>query len=122
MTMQIARLVAVVALIGAPAGARAEQTKPSFQAEKTSTVTSTVKSVDQKTRMVTLSNEDGEVTFKADGRIKNLKQLKPGDVVTATMRESLSARVLKPGEAIPSASEGSSESTAPLGQKPAAYA
>jgi TusA-related sulfurtransferase len=120
--MQIARLAAVLAMLGASAAVRAADEKPTFHAVKTSTVTSKVKSVDQKTRMVTLVSDEGEVTFKADSRIKNLKQLKPGDVVTATMTESLSARVLKPGESVPTASEGSTLATAPPGQKPAAYA
>jgi len=119
--MQIARLAAVLAILGASAAARAEEEKPTFSAYKTSTVTSKVKAVDQKTRMVTLVNDEGEVTFKADDRIKNLKQMKPGDIVTATMRESLSARVLKPGESVPTASEGSTTGSAPLGQKPAGY-
>ena len=120
--MQIARLAAVLAVLGGTMAVHADETKPSFHAVKTSTVTSKVKAVDQKTRMVTLANDQGEVTFKADSRVKNLKQMKPGDVVTATLTESLGARVLKPGESVPMASEGSTEASAPLGQKPAGYA
>jgi TusA-related sulfurtransferase len=97
--------------------------KPTFHASKTSTVTSKVKSVNQKTRMVTLVNDAGEeVTFKADQRIKNLKQLKKGDVVTATVTETLSARVLDPGETPTAAASGSTVASAPLGAKPAGYA
>src|SRR5439155_2778530 len=99
--MQIARLAAVLAVLGAAMAVRADEGKPTFHAEKTSTVTSKVKAVDQKTRMMTLANDQGEVTFKADNRVKNLKQVKPGDVVTATLTESLDARVLKPGESVP---------------------
>ncbi|MGZ3481274.1 MAG: hypothetical protein ACXU81_13045 [Myxococcaceae bacterium] len=121
--MKIARLAAVFLFAGVATLARAEEQKPTFHASKTSTVTSKVKSVDQKTRMVTLVNESGEeVTFKADQRIKNLKQLKAGDLVTATVTETLSARVLKPGESVPVASEGSTVASAPLGAKPAGYA
>jgi hypothetical protein len=127
--MKIARLAVVLAFAGLSMAARADDKKhasgdkPSFHASKTSTVTSKVKAVDQKTRMVTLVNDAGEeVTFKADQRIKNLKQLKKGDVVTASLTETLSARVLKPGESIPMASEGSTEASAPLGAKPAGYA
>jgi len=120
--MKIARLAAVLGIAVASAyTARADDQLPSFSASKTSTVTSTVKSVDQKTRMVTLVNQDGEVTFKADKRVKNLKQVHPGDTLTATVTESLSARVLKPGEAIPLAAEGSTTASAPLGAKPAGY-
>jgi len=120
--MKITSLLAVLIVAVANAyTARADDQLPSFSASKTSTVTSTVKSVDQKTRMVTLANQDGEVTFKADNRVKNLKQVHPGDILTATVTESLSARVLKPGEAIPVASEGSTTASAPLGAKPAGY-
>jgi Cu/Ag efflux protein CusF len=119
--MHIARIATLVAVLCAAAATRADDEKPSFAAVKTSTVTSRVKSVDQKTRMVTLVNDDGEVTFKADNRVKNLAQVKPGDIVTAVLTESLTARVLKPGESIPVAAEGSSVATAPLGQKPAGY-
>jgi hypothetical protein len=123
--MRFANLVAAFVLCGALTGARAGEKKadkPSFKATKTSTVTSTVQSVDQKTRMVTLKNEEGEsVTFKADDRIKNLKQMKKGDLVTATLTETLTARVLSKEEAVPIASEGSSVASAPAGMKPAAY-
>ena len=120
--MQMARIAAALVTFSLATEGRADDAKPSFAAVKTSTVTSRVKAVDQKTRMVTLANEEGEVTFKADARVKNLKQVKPGDVVTATMTESLSARVLRPGESVPMASEGSTEASAPLGQRPAGYA
>lgn len=132
--MRIARLMAVLAVLAVATSARADEKKadqksaqkkadkPTFHAMKTSTVTAKVKSVDQKTRMVTLVNDDGEsTTFKADNRIKNLKQVKPGDVVTATVSETLTARVMNPSEAIPVASQGSSTASAPLGAKPAAY-
>ena len=121
--MQIARLAVMLAALGAATATRADEKKmPTFHASKSSTVTATVKSVDQQTRMVTLSNEDGDITFKADNRVKNLAQMKPGDTLTATLTESLDARVLKKGESIPVASEGSAAAGAPLGQKPAGYA
>jgi hypothetical protein len=133
--MRMARLIAVLALLAVATGARADEKKktdpkaeqkkgdkPTFKAMKTSTVTAKVKSVDQKTRMVTLVNEEGEsTTFKADDRIKNLKQMQPGDVVTATLTETLTARVMDPKEAVPVASTGESTASAPVGSKPAAY-
>jgi Cu/Ag efflux protein CusF len=122
MSMQIARLAVMLAALGIAGATRADEKKPTFHAVKSSTVTATVKSVDQQTRMVTLANEDGEITFKADDRVKNLAQMKPGDLLTATLTESLDARVLKKGESIPVASEGSAMAGAPLGQKPAGYA
>jgi hypothetical protein len=122
--MRIQKLLASLLLfLGVGTLALAEEQKPSFHASKTSTVTSKVKAVDQSTRMVTLLNDRGEeYTFKADQRVKNLPQLKPGDLVSATVSEELSARVLKKGESIPVASEGTTLTTAPLGAKPAAQA
>ncbi|HTO97575.1 MAG TPA: hypothetical protein VMK66_11070 [Myxococcales bacterium] len=120
--MQTARLAVMLAALGAASTARADEMKPTFHASKSSTVTATVKSVDQATRMVTLQNDDGEITFKADQRVKNLAQVKPGDILTATLTESLDARVLKKGESVPVASEGAAAAGAPLGQKPAGYA
>jgi len=46
------------------------------------TVTATVVKVDQKTREVTLKGEDGEeFSFVASEDVKNLAQVKPGDVL-----------------------------------------
>jgi hypothetical protein len=92
--------LAVFTLLVAATVAHAGEGEPSFRAFKTSTLTSIVTAIDQTTRMVTLVNEDGELTIKADKRVKNLKQVKRGDVVTATVTESINARVLKPADAV----------------------
>ena len=117
--MPIASLALLSLLLAA--GETKKAAKPTFHAEKTSTVTATVKSVDPKTRMVTLSNENGDVTFKAADAVKNLAHMKPGDVVTATMTETISARVLEKGESVPYQAERSSSASAPVGQKPAGW-
>ena len=125
--MSVARGALLLAMLGSAAWAAEKKKapkggeKPTFHAEKTSTVTATVKSVDQKSRMVTLSNPDGEVTFTASPEIKNLPQMKVGDVVTATMTETVSAHVLKKGESVPYAADRNASASAPLGQKPAAW-
>jgi hypothetical protein len=102
----------------------AKDAKPSIDASHEVTFTSKVKSVDQKTRVVTLVGRSGEeVTFKADDRVKNLPQLKIGDEVTVTLVESLKARVLEAGESAPlGVKRDSTLATAPLGAKPAGYA
>src|SRR5262249_53091427 len=114
-------LSATVALAEEAKKAPAKDTKPSLDAAHEVTFTSTVKSVDQKTRVVTLLGRGGEeVTFTADNRIKNLAQLKVGDEVTVTLEESIKARVLDPGEpAVLGTTRDGSLSTAPLGAKPA---
>src|SRR5262249_30139935 len=102
--------------------AAAAETKPTIEAEHAVEYTSKVKSVNQKKRVVTLVGKDGtEVTFTADERVKNLKQLKAGDDVTVKLVESLKARVLEPGEQAKGAALSSLD-TAPLGAKPAAHA
>ena len=113
--------IAIIAAAFASSALAAEK-KPSIDVEHSVEYTSTVKAVNQKTRVVTLVGKDGsEVTFTADKRVKNLKQLKKGDEVTVTLEESLKARVLAPGEE-PKGAALSSLDTAPLGSKPGARA
>ena len=124
---RIARLAAVFALSATMPFAEAtaaKDDKPSIDVGHEVTFTSTVKAIDQKTRVVTLLGKGGEeVTFTADKRIKNLPQLKVGDEVTVTLVETLKARVLKPGEPAPLGTKrDSSLATAPLGAKPAGTA
>ena len=118
----IARL-AVFAWLVATTLAGSEDKRPSFRASKTSTITSTVMTVDQKTRMATLANEDGELTVTADSRVKNLEEVKPGDAVTATVTEAIDARVLKKGKgkSVPVTSAGPTTPSAPLAAKPAGH-
>ena len=60
------------------------------------TATATVVSVDQKTREVTLKNAQGQTfTIHCGEEVKNLPQVKPGDLVTATYREGLVYEVKK---------------------------
>jgi Cu/Ag efflux protein CusF len=51
--------------------------------------------------------------------VKNLPQVRKGDVVTATYYRAIAARIMKPGEANPSVTTSGSLDTAPLGQRPA---
>jgi hypothetical protein len=82
------------------------------------TVTATVAQVDQKTRMVTLKSQDGqEYTFVAGPAVKNLAQMKVGDVVTATYTEALAYEVKKGGTA--GASTIGATAAAKAGEKPA---
>ncbi len=85
----------------------------------TTTVTATVVKIDQKTRAVTLKAADGqEYSFVADEAVKNLAQVKKGDVVTATYTEALAYEVKKGGAAGAVATAGGG--TAKPGAKPAA--
>jgi hypothetical protein len=81
-------------------------------------VTATVTKIDQKTREVSVRTDAGkDVTFVADPAIKNLPQVKVGDVITATYTEALAYEVKKGGQA--GADQTIAGGTAAAGQKPA---
>src|SRR5687768_7023595 len=61
-------------------------------------IAATVEEIDQDTRMVTLRGSDGEtVSFRAGDSVRNLAQVKKGDLVTASYYESIAVRLRKPG-------------------------
>ena len=81
-------------------------------------VTATVTKIDHKTREVTLKASDGqEYSFVAGDAVKNLAQVKTGDVVTATYTEALVYEVKKGGKA--GAETAVAGGTAASGKKPA---
>jgi hypothetical protein len=83
----------------------------------TVTVTATVASIDPKTRAVTLKNDAGkEYSFIAEPYVKNLSQVKVGDLVTVTYTEAIAWSLKKDNAMTASSSE--SMSSAPAGQKP----
>lgn len=62
------------------------------------TVSATVKSVDLATRMVTLIGADGKTfVVKADEEVRNLPQVKPGDMVKIEFYEGVAAQLNPPG-------------------------
>jgi glucose/arabinose dehydrogenase len=108
-----------------PAGA--PQTQPAAAAPQgqavlsTVTVTATVTKINQKTREVTVKDTSGKVySFVADPAVKNLAQVKVGDVVTATYTEALAYVVKKEGVLQSSTAQG--VATAAPGEKPAGVA
>ncbi|BDG05610.1 hypothetical protein [Anaeromyxobacter oryzae] len=110
-------LVAVALCLAAAQASAADQKQ--FSASRTETITAKVKTIDQKTRMVTLVGKDGsETTFKASEEARNLKQVKPGDVVTATLDQQLTLWLLAADQPAPELSVGSEVYRAPAGQKP----
>jgi len=81
-------------------------------------VTATVTKVDQTTREVTVKSQDGkEYSFVAGDDVKNLAQVKAGDVITATYAEAFVYEVKKGGQAIAPATAVAGGSAAP-GMKP----
>ena len=83
------------------------------------TVTATVTAINQKTRAVTLTAQNGQVySFVADTAVKNLAQVKQGDNVTVTYIEALAYDVRKPGTA-PAPTTTVAGAAAPVGAMPA---
>ena len=87
--------------------------------EQTVTRTATVQKIDQKTRHVTLRRPDGtKFTIVVDPEVHNLPQVKRGDVVRVTYRESIAYEVKKSDQARPGVARTTDVTRAPLGEKP----
>ena len=87
--------------------------------EGTVTGTATVQRIDHKTRHVTLKNPDGTTfTIVAGPEVRNLAQVKKGDVVRVTYHESLAYQVMRAGTANPGVAASTDVSRAPLGGMP----
>jgi hypothetical protein len=83
------------------------------------TATATVEAVDQKTRMVTLRTADGEqIRFRAGENVRNLAQVRKGDLVKVTYSESIAVRLRETRSGRPSMSVTEEVERAALGQKP----
>jgi len=87
--------------------------------ETTATATATVQKVDLKKRLVTLQGADGKpFTITVSDQVKNLPQVKKGDVVTVVYFDSIAYDVRRPGDAEPGVTTASDITTAKPGQKP----
>jgi len=88
--------------------------------QETLTAPATVVNVNLKTRHVTQKDADGKkFTIVAGPEVRNLAQVKKGDVLRVRYRESIAYQVSKPGQAQPGAAATRDVSCAPLGAKPA---
>ncbi len=86
----------------------------------TVTAKATVKSIDLKTRMVTLVGPKGEtMTMKAGDQVQNLAQVKPGDVVVVSYHDSVAYVVAPPGTKLPEDAMTVAEARAKPGELPA---
>jgi hypothetical protein len=83
------------------------------------TATATVRTIDHKTRMVTLQRPDNSlIRFRASDEVRNLEHVKVGDTVTVSYYESLAYEVKKPGTAETGATVAEEIARAKAGQKP----
>ena len=80
--------------------------------------TATVVSVDMAKRVVTLKRDDGSTqSYVVSEAVKNLDQVKPGDIVKSSILESVAIFVRKSNEE-PDAKESKTVSVAAKGEKP----
>jgi hypothetical protein len=80
-----------------------------------------VESVDQKTRMVLLRGDHGELdTIIASPAVRNLAQVHPGDYVLVSVHRSVALEMSKAGSAPVTAAEGVAGRAMP-GSKPGAF-
>jgi len=99
-------------------GAKAQEVKGQT-VTATETVKATVLSVNQKTREVTVKMEDSqEHSFIAGDHVKNLAQVKKGDIITAVYTEELAYEVRTHGTASGVQTTQAMASAAP-GEQPA---
>jgi Cu/Ag efflux protein CusF len=83
-------------------------------------VVSTVEAIDQATRVVTLKGKDGKlVTFVAGPEVKNLAQVRKGDVVTMDFIEAAAISLKKTDSKVRERVETEFKQGAAPGQKPA---
>jgi Cu/Ag efflux protein CusF len=100
--------------------ARAQQPTAGEAVISSTSVTATVTKIDYTTRAVTLTTQDGkEHDIVADSVVRNLAQVKPGDVVTVTYAEALAYEVVKPGAKAPGVEQVVGGGRAEPGKKPA---
>jgi hypothetical protein len=87
--------------------------------EQTVTATATVQTIDPKTRHVTLKRPDGtSFTMVVGPEVHNLPQVKKGDVVRVTYRESIAYEVKKADQAQPGIARTTDVTRASPGAKP----
>ena len=81
--------VAVTTLSGGP---------NSLSSSNVTSATATVQSINRHTRMVTLRRSDGElIRFNVGDDVRNLPQVRKGDLVNVTYYESVALHLRKPG-------------------------
>lgn len=129
-TRKLGPLLAMIAVLGAAPMTQA-QTAASITAEGPKAglmgggvvVTATVLSVDRKTRLVTMEAENGErLEITAGPEVKNLDQVKKGDIVEVEYFEALALALTEEKTGIQERVESTTGTTAPKGEKPAATA
>ena len=130
--MKLGLLAAMIALSGAavvgcakkeaaapPDAVGITQSAGPGQASQAITATATVEDVDQKNRIVTLRTQDGELTpIRVGPEVRNLPQIRKGDIVTATFYESIAIKLRETPGGKPSVTVSEDMERAPVGSMP----
>lgn len=114
---QAAVLTLLAVVLGAPA--RAAQPPSQTTVHETLTITAEVVAVDQAKRHLTLRGPlGGEISGRVEDAVKNLGQVKVGDMVSISYQSSMALSASKPGQPNPLFTGGEA-STAEEGKRPA---
>jgi len=116
-------ILASAIVLTLPPELAAQQPLPKASAGEVVTMTAKVVSVDTATREVVLEGSNGaKRTIVAGPDVRNLAQVKPGDIVKATYAQAVAIELKKGGSAILSERVKEEASGAPLGEKPSGVA
>jgi hypothetical protein len=111
-------LMLLAALLGAPAQAAKDPAPSQATVRETLTITAEVVAVDLGTRHLTLRGPlGGEIIGRVEDEVKNLGQVKAGDMVSILYQATVALSASKPGEPNPLFTGGET-STAEAGQRP----
>jgi Cu/Ag efflux protein CusF len=103
--MKMNRLITALLALGLTVTAVA-QDKPSLFQSRSTTIQAVVEAIDHESRLVTLRRGDGSsITFTPSPEVRNLDQVKVGDVLHAEYTQSVSIQVASVEGAAPGAGE-----------------
>ena len=120
MNTRLATLLALLVALGA-SPVRAADEKPSAGASASISSSATVTAINAKQRLVTLKLADGSLAdIVAGPAVRNFDQIKVGDQVIASAKDTVTIEVVPAGQAAPNVTGGSAITSAPKGAKPMA--
>ena len=94
--------LATLAVLAVPAASQAANARKPITQKANQTIKSTIETIDHDARLITLKGKDGETeTIYAPPEVRRFDELKVGDQVTFTYKESLVYQIRKPGEPVP---------------------
>ena len=117
--MAAATMTAAIGVACAPPAALAQSTVASSDSERVSGVL-TVKSVDQPTRHMVVTDASGEeYQLKVPASVRNFDQIKPGQKIKATYTRATEFVISRPNTPLPKDTEASMQARAAKGELPA---